>query len=159
MVGFQWAARALQLPLLTFMQPWSHELWNGPLPVCLAAILAQSNSFAKNPFVNHCRKVLEQLPLVLIEGKIENHQLHVLASTAQALCPNAQSCPPMHATGPASCQEGGVSLETDAEADRNDTSRSDVPVTLQAASQPLHNGESAVLLTTCLPQGTPKRLG
>ena len=78
-----WTAEA---PFLTTIRERGCALWR-----LAQGALAQSNSFANNPFVNHCHKVLEQLPLVLIEGKIENHQLHVLASTAQALCPNEQA--------------------------------------------------------------------
>ena len=76
----------VEAPFLKAFQERGCALWR-----LAQGALARANIFASNPFVNHCHKVLEQLPLVLIEGKIENHQLRVLASTAQALCPNEQS--------------------------------------------------------------------
>ena len=53
--------------------------------------LAHTQSFDRHPFVNSCHTVLSQLPLILVEGKVEERRLYGLASTAQALCPSEQS--------------------------------------------------------------------
>ena len=71
--------------LRTFQEPGC-ALWR-----LAQSALAQANIFDSNPFVNHCHKVLEQLPLIFVEGNIERHQLYALASTAHALCPSEQS--------------------------------------------------------------------
>ena len=75
-----------EAPFLNAFQERGCALWR-----LTQGALARADSFASNPFVNHCHKILEQLPLILVEGEIANHQLCVLASTAQALCPNEQS--------------------------------------------------------------------
>ena len=49
--------------------------------------VARANTFASHPFVNHCHKDLELLPLVLIEGQIENYQLKVHASNCTGIMP------------------------------------------------------------------------
>ena len=53
--------------------------------------LAHNQSLDRHSFVNCCHTALSQLPLILVEGKVEERRLHCLASTAQALCPNEQS--------------------------------------------------------------------
>ena len=76
----------VEAPFLhTFQEPGC-ALWR-----LAQGALAQANNFDSNPFVNHCHRVLAQLPLILVEGNIKEHQLHALASTAQALCPVEQS--------------------------------------------------------------------
>ena len=75
-----------EAPSLNAFQERGCALWR-----LAQGALARADIFANNPFVNHCHKILEQLPLILVEGKIVNHQLCVLASTAQALCPYEQS--------------------------------------------------------------------
>ena len=76
----------VEAPFLYTFQERGRALWR-----LAQGALAQANIFASNPFVNHCHKVLDQLPLILVEGKIEQSQLYVRASTAQALCPNQPS--------------------------------------------------------------------
>ena len=76
----------VEAPFLhTFQEPGC-ALWR-----LAQGALAQANIFDSNPFVNHCHTVLAQLPLILVEGNIEGHQLYVLAPTAQALCPSEHS--------------------------------------------------------------------
>ena len=75
-----------EVPFLYAFQERGCALWR-----LAQGALARANTFASHPFVNHCHKDLELLPLVLIEGQIENYQLKVHASTAQALCPSKQS--------------------------------------------------------------------
>ena len=71
--------------LRTFKEPGC-ALWR-----LSQSALARTNSLDRNPFVNSCHTILAQLPLISIESKLEERQLYVLASTAQALCPDEQT--------------------------------------------------------------------
>lgn len=76
----------VEAPFLRTFREFGCALWR--LAQCA---FAKAGILDKNPFVNHCHSVLAQLPLILIEGCIEEHCLYVLSATAQALCSREQA--------------------------------------------------------------------
>lgn len=75
-----------EVPFLhTFSEPGC-ALWR-----LAQSALAKAGLLQGHPVVNHCHFVLEQLPLIIIEGSVEGGRLCVCPFTSRALCPREQA--------------------------------------------------------------------